>query len=77
MIFGHGIRLTVIGAVVGAVGAVYATKLMRGLLFGVEPGDPMTIAASVVALCTIAIIACAAPARRATRVDPVELVRAE
>jgi putative ABC transport system permease protein len=77
MIFGHGMKLTLVGAVVGAAGAFYATKLMRGLLFGVEPGDPMTIVLSIVALCTIAVIACAAPARRATRVDPVELVRAE
>jgi predicted permease len=77
MIFGHGMKLTVVGAAVGGAGAFYATKLMRGLLFGVEPGDPVTIASSLAVLCIIAVIACAAPARRATRVDPVELVRAE
>ena len=77
LIFGDGMRLAAIGAVIGVAGAVAGTRVLRGILFGVEPNDPATLTATVAILVITAAAACAAPAIRATRIDPVELVRVE
>jgi putative ABC transport system permease protein len=77
LIFGDGMRLAGIGAGLGVAGAVVGTRVLRGILFGVEPNDPATFAATVAILVVAAAAACAVPAIRATRIDPVELVRVE
>jgi ABC-type antimicrobial peptide transport system permease subunit len=64
------------GAAVAVVGAIASTRLLRSLLFEVSPTDPLVLGATVAALLLIAVIAAAAPARRAAKIDPVEAMRA-
>ena len=58
-------------------GAFGATRLIANHLFGVKPMDPITIAAVAVVLAVIALLACYIPARRATKLDPLSVLRAE
>jgi putative ABC transport system permease protein len=73
----YGLRLTVIGIVFGLVGAAATTRVVRGVLFGVEPLDPTTFAGTTLVLMLVALAAALLPAWRATRVDPVESLRTE
>ncbi len=73
----QGARLTLVGAAAGLVMALGVTRLMRSLLFGVSPTDPATYAGVILLLGTAALLACWIPARRATRMDPVEALRQE
>jgi ABC-type lipoprotein release transport system permease subunit len=57
--------------------ALGVTRLLRGLLFEVSPTDPATFIAMAVLLSLIALTACYGPARRASRIDPVQALRAE
>ena len=72
-----GAKLTLIGIGIGLVGAIVLTRLMRSLLFGVTPTDPMTYAGSVAVLALVSVVASYVPARRATQVDPVIALRNE
>lgn len=65
------------GIVAGLLLAVLLVRGMVSMLFGVAPFDPLTLAAVVVLLLAAAVLACALPARRATRVDAVAALRAE
>ena len=73
----QGLALTLAGAAVGIVGALVLSRFLQGLLFGVGPQDPVTIAGVVVLLFVVALAACLAPALRATRVSPLEALKAE
>jgi predicted permease len=73
----YGMRLTVIGVVLGLGGAAATTQVVRGVLFGIEPLDPVTFAATTIVLMLVALAAALLPAWRATRVDPVESLRTE
>lgn len=75
MILGEGGVLLAIGLAFGIVGAFAAAGVMRGLLFGIAPHDPITFAAVAALMAAIGIIACWMPARRAARVDPVITMR--
>ncbi|MEP7271342.1 MAG: ABC transporter permease [Acidobacteriota bacterium] len=75
MVIGRGVRLSLLGVAAGWVGAIVATRLLQGLLFGIGPGDPWTFACVSALLVSIAIIACYIPARRAQRVDPMVALR--
>ena len=77
LVMRQGAVLTVVGVALGVLGALAATRTMRSMLYDVEPGDPITIAAVGALLLAVSCIASAMPARRAVRVDPVEMVRAE
>jgi putative ABC transport system permease protein len=77
MILGQGMVLVVIGIAFGLFGAFALTRLMRSMLFGVEPSDPLTFAAISVLLIAVALIACYLPSRRATKVDPMISLRYE
>jgi putative ABC transport system permease protein len=77
LVVGDGIRLAVIGIAVGLGGAVAATRLIQGLLYGVPRLDPFAFGAGAVVLLTVAVVACVVPMWRATAVDPVIAVRAE
>jgi putative ABC transport system permease protein len=77
LILRQGLVLTLIGISLGVAGALVLTRVMSGLLFGVEAADPMTFGAIVVLLTVVSVIACYLPARRATRVDPVIALRYE
>jgi ABC-type lipoprotein release transport system permease subunit len=63
--------------VVGLVGAALATRLLSGLLYGVSPGDPLTFASVAVLLAVVALVASYAPARRASRADPLSILRSD
>jgi predicted permease len=69
--------LLTIGVVTGAAVSLGLARFARALLYGLEPGDPKTLVASAGALCIIAICAGFVPARRASRIDPAEALKAE
>jgi putative ABC transport system permease protein len=68
----QGVRPVLIGVVVGAVGAYWATRLLAGSLFGVSPYDPATFALVAALLIVVSLFATLVPARRATRVNPIQ-----
>jgi putative ABC transport system permease protein len=75
LILRQSLRMTIIGVVAGVLAAAAATRVMRSLLFGVAPGDPMTLAAICITLGAVALLASYIPARRAARVDPLVAIR--
>jgi ABC-type antimicrobial peptide transport system permease subunit len=77
LILGGGGRLTAVGVALGTAAALGLTRLMEGLLYGVRPTDPPTFIAVGLGLVGVALAACAVPARRASRVDPMVALRQE
>lgn len=77
MVLAQGALLGLAGAVLGVAGALALTRLMRGLLFGVNSFDPPTFAVMALVLAAVTMLACYLPARRATRVDPIAALRYE
>ena len=73
----EGARLVIIGVAVGLLAAFCLTRLVRNQLFGVSPTDPVVLAEVVLVVLAVALLACFLPARRATRVDPMEALRYE
>ena len=71
------VGLATVGIVVGVAGALGAGRLIASQLYGVTPRDPFVFAVCIAALLVVAVIACLAPARRATRVDPMVALRTE
>ena len=70
-------RPVVAGLVVGVVGAVFTSRMLGTLLFDVKPGDPLVVAGIAVLLALAAIVASLVPGARATRVDPIAVLRVE
>jgi putative ABC transport system permease protein len=77
LIMKHGLKLTVPGIVLGLAGAFGLTRLIRSMLYGVPPADPVTFSIVSAVLMGVALAACYFPARRAMRVDPVKALRNE
>jgi putative ABC transport system permease protein len=77
LIFVQGGRLIAIGLAGGLVGALLLTRFIASMLFAVSAHDPLTFTAIAVLLAAIATLACLLPARRATRVNPIEALRTE
>ncbi len=77
MIIRGGLRLAAIGVVLGFALALVLTRLMASMLFGVGATDPATFLFIAVLLSAVTLLACAIPARRATRVDPMVALRYE
>ena len=73
----HGLKQALAGVVLGLGAAALLTRWMTTMLFGVTPGDPLTLGAAAALLLLMAAVACYVPARRATRVDPLLVLRAE
>ncbi|HVS51534.1 MAG TPA: ABC transporter permease [Opitutaceae bacterium] len=77
LIVGRGLWLTAIGAGIGLAGALGLTRLLASLLYDVSATDPWVFAGVTLLLAGVAFLACWLPARRATRISPVEALRAE
>lgn len=77
LVLTQGMKLAVVGIVIGTGGAVIVTRMMDPLLYGVRPNDPLTFAVVAVVLASVALLACYIPARRAMKVDPMVALRYE
>ena len=77
LVVGDGVRLAVIGLLLGAGTAIAATRTLNSLLYGVSASDPLTFAMIAVVVAIVALAASYLPARRAAVVDPVDALRAE
>jgi putative ABC transport system permease protein len=77
MVIGDGMKRVAAGIAFGFAGTLALTRLMAGLLYDVEPRDPVTLASVSVVLALAGLLACWIPARRATKVDPVAVLRCE
>ena len=77
LILRQGMALSAAGLVVGFLGALGVTRLLRTFLFGVGVVDPIAISTTAVTLAAVAALACYIPARRSTTIDPVTALRTE
>jgi predicted permease len=77
LVLKQGMLPAVVGIGIGLVVAAFVTRVMRSLLFHVEPNDPLTFAAIALMLLAISALACYLPALRATRIDPTTALRSE
>jgi ABC-type antimicrobial peptide transport system permease subunit len=77
MILGEAVRLVIPGLILGGIVCVGATRLLRSLLYETEPMDPLTVAFSLIATVAIALVASGLPAHNASRIDPMQALRAE
>ena len=77
LILGQGLRKTALGLVAGLAGALFLTRFLRKLLFEITPADPAAYLAVTVLLLLVALLASWLPARRASRVNPIEALRTE
>jgi len=75
LIVNEGIHLSIAGIAFGLLGTIALTRLMRSLLFEVNPTDPLTFAGVSILLLVVALTACYIPARRAAKTDPVAALR--
>lgn len=77
LVLGQGLALTGIGLALGLAASTAGTRLLKSMLFEVQPNDPPTFAAVAILLTVVALLACYIPARRTTRVDPMVALRDE
>jgi putative ABC transport system permease protein len=75
LVLGEGVLLVGIGALIGLPGIYAASRLIRGMLVGVSPFDPLTLGAAVAGLGVVTIVACYVPARRVLGIDPAQSLR--
>ncbi|HET9741718.1 MAG TPA: ABC transporter permease [Terriglobales bacterium] len=77
LVLGDGAKLVLAGIIIGLLGGLALTRLMRSMLFDVKPADPATYAAVAGLLAVVAVVACYIPARRAASVEPMTALRHE
>lgn len=77
MVLKRGLTLAVCGMVLGVGSALWLTRILGSLLFGISATDPLTFAAVAIVMLVITLVACYVPSRRATRVDPLVALRSE
>ena len=72
-----GAKLAAAGCIIGLLGAVLASRLLRTFLFGVSPFDPLVLALAAVSVLLLAVLVSLLPARRAAAINPIQVLRAE
>jgi predicted permease len=77
LVLSEGLRVVAVGIVIGVVASLALGRVVQSLLFGVSANDPSSMLAATVTLCVLTGVACAVPALRASRVDPVAALRSE
>ena len=77
LVVAQGLRLVLLGLAIGLAGAFAASRIVKSLLFGVTTKDPLTFVLAAGLLGAVGLLACYLPARRATKVDPIEALRCE
>ncbi|MSV28530.1 MAG: FtsX-like permease family protein [Bryobacterales bacterium] len=77
MVIGQGMSLALAGSAAGIGGALLISRMMRGMLYGVQPADPITFAGVATGLGLVALLATYVPARRATWIDPMTALKYE
>jgi putative ABC transport system permease protein len=77
LVLKEGALLVMAGLLIGAPGIYFANRLIRGLLVGVSPSDPLTLLAAALGLLLVIMVTCYVPARRALRIEPAQLLRHE
>ncbi|MEP6691427.1 MAG: ABC transporter permease [Gemmatimonadaceae bacterium] len=75
LVLRQGVALALVGIAIGGLGALFLTRLLKGLVFGVSTTDPLAFGGVMVLLTCVALMASWLPARRATRVDPMSVLR--
>jgi ABC-type antimicrobial peptide transport system permease subunit len=75
MVIGQGVKMSVAGIVVGLIASLAVTRVMRSLLVGVAPTDPLTFVGVAALFFAIAVFACWIPARRAAALDPAKALK--
>jgi putative ABC transport system permease protein len=77
LVLGEGVRLVGVGVLIGVPGIYVAGGVLRGVLVGVSPSDPLTLLAVALGLAVVAMVACYLPARRVLRIEPAQALRQE
>ena len=77
MVVGQGMRLALVGVVIGIAAAFALARFISSFLFGVQQWDPLVFIATPVVLTAVALLATWIPARRASLVDPIDALRYE
>jgi ABC-type antimicrobial peptide transport system permease subunit len=77
LVVASGVRLGLIGCALGLVGAFFATRLLRSLLFNVDPLDPLVMAGAAASIFILALLASLLPARRVASIEPMQALRNE
>ena len=76
LVIGDGMRMALAGIVSGTVASLALARVLEGLLYGIEPTDPVTYVVIAATLALVALLASAVPVRRATKADPASALRA-
>lgn len=77
LVMGQGLKMIVGGAIVGMIASLVLSSLLRSQLFGVDAFDPVTLLVAMLLFVLVGLIACWAPAHRASRIDPVDALKSE